>query len=181
MPPHIACFDTPIGTGGIAWTAEGVVGVRLPDPDAGRLRAALRRQFPGAEASTPPPELQDAIRAIVALLSGEPRDLRDVRLDLGSVELFERRVYAIARTIPFGQTQTYGQIASRLGDARLAREVGQALARNPFPLIVPCHRVLAAGGRLGGFSARGGVATKQRLLSIERASVSWQLPLEAVT
>jgi methylated-DNA-[protein]-cysteine S-methyltransferase len=83
----------------------------------------------------------------------------------------------VARTIAAGETLTYGQIATRLGEPRLAREVGQALARNPFPIIVPCHRVLAAGGKLGGFSASGGVATKQRLLSIERANVAWQLPL----
>jgi len=158
-----------------------VVGVRLPDADAGRQRAALRRQFPGAEESPPSPEIRGAIEAIVALLGGEPSDLRGVKLDLRAVEPFERQVYAIARTIPFGQTQTYGQIASQLGDARLARDVGQALARNPFPLVVPCHRVLAADSRLGGFSARGGVATKQRLLAIERANVSWQLPLEAVS
>ena len=181
MPTHIAFFDTPLGTGGIAWTADGVVGVRLPEADAGRLRAALRRQFPRAEGSTPPPEIQEPIQAMVALLSGEPSDLRGVRLDLRGVEPFERQVYAIARTISFGQTLTYGQIASQLGDARLAREVGQALAHNPFPLVVPCHRVLAAGGKLGGFSARGGVATKQRLLAIERAKVSWQLPLESVS
>ena len=86
-------------------------------------------------------------------------------------------MYAIARTIPAGDTLTYGQIATRLGDPSLAREVGQALAKNPFPIVVPCHRVIAAGGKLGGFSARGGVSTKQRLLSIERANVVWQLPL----
>ena len=106
------------------------------------------------------------------------RALSRIRLDLEGVPSFERQVYEVARTIPAGETVTYGQIATRLGDSRAAREVGQALARNPFPIVVPCHRVVAAGGKLGGFSARGGLATKQRLLSIERANVSWQLPLE---
>jgi methylated-DNA-[protein]-cysteine S-methyltransferase len=96
------------------------------------------------------------------------------------VDAFDRRVYEAARAIPAGETASYGQLASRLGDPRLAREVGQALARNPFPIVVPCHRVIAARGGLGGFSARGGVATKQRLLAIEQANVSWQLPLDAL-
>ncbi len=96
---------------------------------------------------------------------------------MDAVEPFERRVYDVARTIPVGHTLTYGQIATRLGDRLLAREVGQALGRNPFPIVVPCHRVLAANGKLGGFSAPGGVATKQRLLEIEQANVNWQLSL----
>ena len=80
-----------------------------------------------------------------------------------------RRVYEVARTIPPGATLTYGEIAARLELPGAARDVGQALGRNPFPLVVPCHRVVAAGGRLGGFSARGGAATKRRLLAIEGA------------
>ncbi len=125
----------------------------------------------------PPPEIQLAIERIYTLLQGQSSDLSGIRLDMERVPVFERRVYEVARTIAPGETLTYGQIAGRLGEPRLAREVGQALAHNPFPIIVPCHRVLAAGGKLGGFSASGGVATKQRLLSIERANVAWQLPL----
>jgi methylated-DNA-[protein]-cysteine S-methyltransferase len=177
MPTSFCVFDTPIGTCGVAWTDRGVVGVQLPEPDPNRVRARLRRRFPGAGELAPPPELCEAVEHIAALLRGEPGDLTRVPLDMERVPLFARRVYDVARTIPAGETLSYGQIATRLGEPRLAREVGQALARNPFPIIVPCHRVLAAGGKLGGFSARGGVATKQRLLSIERANVSWQLPL----
>ena len=179
MTTQLTFFDTPIGTVGIAWSDHGVVGVQLPEPDPGRVRARLRRRFPDAPQSPPTPEIQQAIEAMVTSLRGEPTDLSSVRLDMQTVPEFERQVYAVARTIPFGQTLSYGQIAARLGDVRLARDVGQALAHNPFPLVVPCHRVLAAGGKLGGFSARGGFATKQRLLSIERANVSWQLPLGA--
>ena len=164
-----------MGSGGIAWSDQGVVSVQLPEPEATRVRASLRRRMPGATESVPPLEIQQVIEAFRALLRGEPTSLTDVRLDMQAVPAFDRQVYEVARTIPFGKTLSYGQIATRLGDVHLARDVGQALARNPVPLVVPCHRVLAAGGKLGGFSARGGVATKQRLLALEQADVSWQL------
>jgi methylated-DNA-[protein]-cysteine S-methyltransferase len=110
-----------------------------------------------------------AIRDIVRLLAGEAVDLSRVALDMTGVPEFNRQVYAIAREIPPGETMTYGAIARRIGDVTLSRAVGQALGQNPFPIVVPCHRVLAANGKTGGFSARGGVATKMRMLSIERA------------
>jgi methylated-DNA-[protein]-cysteine S-methyltransferase len=176
MTESFALFETPIGCGGITWTERGVSGVQLPEPDAARVRSRLRRR---AAEDVPPEQVRLVIGAITALLEGQPTDLFSVRVDMDSVPDFDRQVYAAARAIRFGETVTYGELATRLGDARLARDVGQALARNPFPIVVPCHRVIAAGGRLGGFSARGGVATKQRLLAIERANVSWQLPLGA--
>jgi methylated-DNA-[protein]-cysteine S-methyltransferase len=181
MNRSFSIFDTAIGAGGIAWGDGGVIGVQLPEPDAMRVRAKLRRRFPGALETPPTPQIDQAIKRIVALLQGQSSDLSVICLDMDRVPAFERRVYEVARTIGPGETLTYGQIASRLGEPRLAREVGQALARNPFPIVVPCHRVLAAGGKLGGFSASGGVATKQRLLSIERANVAWQLPLVPAT
>lgn len=164
-------FDTPLGSVGIAWGASGVVGVQLPEATEAATRARLARAHPGAEETTapPPPQIQRAIDGIVALLGGAPDDLRDVPVDLDGVPEFDRGVYAVARAIEPGQTLTYGEIAARLGAPRGAREVGQALGHNPVPLIVPCHRVLAAGGKLGGFSARGGVTTKLRLLEIEGA------------
>lgn len=99
---------------------------------------------------------------IAALLNGEPRDLGYAKIDTAALPDFHRRVYDVARTIPAGATLSYGEVAARLGDRLLAREVGEALGQNPFPIIVPCHRVLAAGGKMGGFSARGGVRTKLR-------------------
>jgi len=177
MSPSFCIFDTALGAGGIAWGDRGVSGVQLPEADAARVRAKLKRRFPSGVETPPTAEIQVAIERICALLQGQASDLSGICLDLDFVPPFERRVYEVARTIGPGDTLTYGEIARRLGDAHLAREVGQALARNPFPIIVPCHRVLAAGGKLGGFSASGGVATKQRLLSIERANVAWQLPL----
>jgi methylated-DNA-[protein]-cysteine S-methyltransferase len=126
-------------------------------------------EVPGGERRRAPPVIGQAIAAIVALLAGERRDLSNIRLGLDDVPAFHRRVYEIARSIGPGATLTYGEIAARLGEPGLARDVGQALGQNPFPIVVPCHRVLAAGGKLGGFSARGGVATKLRLLEIEGA------------
>ncbi len=170
-------FETAVGTGGIAWGPHGVLGTQLPEPDANSVRTRFRRRFPGASESDPPQAIQQAIQGMTALLRGERVDLSAVQLDLRSVPELDQQVYAVARRVKPGETVTYGEIARTLGDPLLARDVGQALAHNPFPIVVPCHRVLAAGGKLGGFSARGGVATKQRLLEIERASVSWQLPL----
>jgi len=178
MSEHFTLFQTAIGTGGIAWSQRGVRGVQLPEIDAARLRARMRRRFPSAVETQPPPDIEQAIAQMAALMRGETSDLSSVRLDLRDVPPFDSQVYAIARTIPVGQTVAYGEIARRLGSVRLARDVGQALGRNPFTIVVPCHRVIAADGRLGGFSARGGVTTKQRLLAIERANIGWQLPLD---
>lgn len=165
-----ALFDTAIGTCAIAWNERGVVGVRLPDATASATRARMQRRFPGALETTPLPAVRAAMDAIVALLNGDPRDLSDVMIDMDGVPSFERSVYEVARTIPPGATLTYGEITARLGASReVAREVGQALGKNPFPIVVPCHRVLAANGKLGGFSAPGGTATKVRLLRIEGA------------
>jgi methylated-DNA-[protein]-cysteine S-methyltransferase len=162
-------FDTSVGRCGIAWNERGVAGVWLPESGDRRAQARIRRRLPEAVEAKPPATVRAAIEAITALLSGERRDLSGIALDFDSVTSFPRRVYEIARTIPPGETRTYGEIARVLGNPSLAREVGQALARNPFPLVVPCHRVLAANGRNGGFSAPGGVSTKLRLLEIEGA------------
>jgi methylated-DNA-[protein]-cysteine S-methyltransferase len=165
-------FDTDIGPCGIAWGERGVIAVQLPEASKARTRARLARRCPDAREAPPPPQVQAAIEDIVALLRGEACDLSGVALDMERVEEFDRRVYDIARGIPAGATLSYGEIATRLGGRELARDVGQALGRNPFPIVVPCHRVLAAGGKSGGFSANGGVTTKLRLLTIERARTS---------
>ena len=162
-------FETAIGRCGIAWGERGIRAVLFPERNEAAARARLLRKFPAASEAEPPPAIGQAIAAIVALLAGERRDLSGIRLDLDDVPAFHRRVYEIARSIGPGATLTYGEIAARLGEPGLARDVGQALGQNPFPIVVPCHRVLAAGGKLGGFSARGGVATKLRLLEIEGA------------
>jgi methylated-DNA-[protein]-cysteine S-methyltransferase len=164
-----ALFETAIGHCGIVWSERGVAGVQLPERSEDATRNRIRRRFPAAREAVPPADIRRAVDDIVALLSGEPRDLTHVAIDIDGVADFNRRVYSIARTIPSGATLSYGEIAARLGDRSLARDVGQALGQNPIPIIVPCHRVLAAGGKSGGFSAPGGVATKLQLLTIEGA------------
>lgn len=169
--PSIACaiFPTPIGPCAIAWTPAGIAGVLLPEADQDATRRRLRARFPGAADAAPPAPIAHAIDSITALLQGLTRDLTEVPLDWTGVPDFPRRVYEVARTIPPGSTRTYGDVAARVGAPGAAQAVGQALGANPFPLVVPCHRVLAASGDLGGFSAPGGAATKRRLLEIEGA------------
>jgi len=171
-----ALFDTPIGRCGIAWNARGIAATCLAEPDARRARARLARRCPGSDEQVPPPEVQRVIDRIIALLRGAGDDLADVVLDMNGIPEFNARIYAIIRAVPPGKTITYGEIAKRLG-APEARDVGQAMGQNPFPPIVPCHRVVAAGGKTGGFSAPGGVATKLRMLAIEGAQVDGTLPL----
>ena len=164
-------FDTAVGRCGIAWGARGILGVQLPERHDSATRARLIRRYPNATEVPPPPDVQRAVDDIVALLRGEKRDLSAIPLDMDRVPPFHRLVYAVARTIPPGTTLSYGDIATSLGDPAAARDVGEAMGQNPFPLIVPCHRVLAAGGKVGGFSAAGGVTAKLRLLSIEGARI----------
>jgi methylated-DNA-[protein]-cysteine S-methyltransferase len=175
--PGFALFETPIGLCGIAWNARGIIGLQLPEATADRMRARLRRRWAGATESVPPADVQRAIDRVLALLQGEAIDLGGIALDLEAAPDFHRKVYEVARTIPPGQTMTYGEIAKRLGAPHESREVGQALGRNPVAIIVPCHRVLGADGKMGGFSANGGVATKRRILEIEGASAVGAGPL----
>lgn len=164
-----ALFDTAIGICGVAWGAAGIASVQLPESNRTKTRARLRQQFPQAAEIEPTPAVCTAIEHICALLRGEAADLSGIVLDMSGVPPFHQRVYRLAREIGPGSTLTYGQLAQKLGAPGSARAVGQALGRNPFAIVVPCHRVLAAGGRMGGFSAGGGVITKQRMLEIEGA------------
>jgi O-6-methylguanine DNA methyltransferase len=166
-----ALFETAIGACGIAWTDRGIVAIQLPEAADAATRQRLLRRLPEAREIAPPPAVQRAIDSIVLLLNGESADLSSIALDMDGVPEFHRRVYEIARTIPPGATLSYGEIAARLGDPGSARAVGQALGRNPFVIVVPCHRVLAANGKTGGFSAAGGTGTKLRLLAIEGAQL----------
>lgn len=167
-----ALFDTAIGPCGAIWGEAGIVGMQFPEGDSERTRARIQQRFRQALEGEPPPAIQAVIDAVTALLAGEHPDLSQAPLDMSSIPAFERRVYEIALTIPAGKTVTYGDIARQLGDVALSRAVGQALGKNPFAPVVPCHRVLAAGGKAGGFSARGGLSAKARLLTIERATTS---------
>lgn len=174
MEAACTLFDTAVGRCGIAWGPNGIRAFQLPEPDdEATLRRLFRRGGPLPQRE-PPAEVQDVIRRVQALLNGEPIDLRDVVLDQDGIPDFHRRVYAITREVLAGQTRTYGDIATELGDISLARAVGQALGANPHAVIMPCHRVLAAGGASGGFSAGGGINTKLRILLIEHAQIGAQ-------
>ncbi len=165
-------FDTAVGHCAIAWGPLGITGVQLPETDEAATRERMHSRFPGVAESAPPAPVTQAIDKLVAMLSGAPvipADLSDIELDMSATPPFHQRVYAVARRMVPGETMTYGEMARLLGEPGAARAVGQALGHNPFAPIVPCHRILAADGRAGGFSADGGVRTKLHLLEIEHA------------
>jgi methylated-DNA-[protein]-cysteine S-methyltransferase len=177
-----ALFDTAIGRCGIAWIQASIVGLQLPEASDAIAESQLKRRFPDLCPAIPPPEIAAAIAAIREFLAGTTDTaLADLPLALDSVGEWERSVYRAAQTIKVGRTITYGELAAQLGDPCKARAVGQALGRNPWPIVVPCHRITAAGGAMGGFSAPGGIATKYKLLEIEGALAPEALPLFAPT
>jgi len=161
-------FDTPIGHTAIAWGERGILRVQLPDAHPHATRQRLLERLPEALEHTPPPLVCRVIQDIVGMLRGDPDGLTHIQLDMQGIPPFHQRVYHAARDIPRGQTLSYGAIATRIGSPLASRAVGQALGQNPFALIVPCHRVLAANGKPGGFTAPGGIDTKLRLLRLER-------------
>ncbi len=165
-------FDTAIGWCGIAWSEAAIVGVQLPDGDEHATGARMRRRFPRVPEATAPATVEAVLDRVRATLDGVHDPLLDVPLDMSGTPEFYQRVWNLARAIPPGRTLSYGEVAAQLGEPGAARAVGQALGRNPFAPIVPCHRVLAARSGAGGFSADGGVVTKLRLLEIEKAQLA---------
>ena len=162
-----ALFPTPLGACGIAWNDHAVTGVQLPEKDEPATRARMQRRFTNTPEDLPPPTVRHAIESITALLNGDQRDLAEIALDTNDLAPFDQHVYEAARKIPPGTTITYGELAHRIGEPHAAQAVGQALGRNPFAPVVPCHRIVAADGKMHGFSATGGTTTKLRLLTIE--------------
>jgi methylated-DNA-[protein]-cysteine S-methyltransferase len=162
-------FETAMGTGGLAWSAAGVIAVAFPGPEPAKTRAHLLARAAEAVETAPPADIARVVDDIVALFAGEARNLSYAPLDMGAVPDFDRGVLALTLKIKPGETKTYGDLAAALGDISLSRRVGQALGRNPFPVIVPCHRVIGASGAMTGFSAPGGAEAKRRLLKIEGA------------
>jgi methylated-DNA-[protein]-cysteine S-methyltransferase len=165
---QFSLFPTPLGDCGIAWRGDVVVATCLPDESPADTARRLAART-GGTVGEPPAAIRRAIASITALLEGERTDLAAIACDFGGADPFAAQVYAATRAIPAGETTTYGAISSQLGDKQLSRNVGQALGRNPLPIIVPCHRVIGADGKLTGFSAAGGVATKLKMLAIEGA------------
>ena len=162
-------FDTMIGRCGIAWGDSGILGVQLPEAREIETRRRMLRQYPDARELRPPLDVEIAIEGIAAMLRGEAADLSDIILDMTGIHAFDVRVYDVTRTIPRGETRTYGEIAAKLRASGAVHSVAQAIARNPFMIIVPCHRVLEAGSYADRISPNGGAISKRRLLSIEGA------------
>lgn len=166
---HHALFPTPIGTCGVAWSAQGLVALALPERDAAATEKRLIAKSRSTGQAEPPPEVAQAIGRIQSYCAGERIDFAAVPLDLSAIDPFRRKLYEAMRALGFGETTTYGALAKQTGasDWEAARDVGIAMGQNPLPIVVPCHRVLAAGGKLGGFSAYGGTTTKEKLLALE--------------
>lgn len=161
-------FETQGGFCGIAWNDVGITRFQLPTADEAATERLFLRRLPKAERGTPPPHIEDAIAATKRYFAGERVDFSHLILDLRDQDEFFRRIYSAARNVGWGHTTTYGTLAKELGAGpEAARDVGQAMAKNPVALIIPCHRVLAAGGKLGGFSAPGGGMSKTRMLELE--------------
>jgi methylated-DNA-[protein]-cysteine S-methyltransferase len=176
---HYMIFETAAGYCGIAWSNVGITRFQLPARSAKATEQNLLRRLPGAEPGTATAEVVDAVAAVRRYFEGEKIDFSDVRLDLDEQEEFFKQIYLATRRVGWGHTTTYGTLAKELGvGPEAARDVGQAMAKNPVPLIIPCHRVLAAGGKVGGFSAPGGSAAKIRMLELEGVHVGLVKPAQ---
>jgi methylated-DNA-[protein]-cysteine S-methyltransferase len=173
---HYCLFDTAIGPCGVAWNRHGVTRLQLPEVDAGATERRLSARAEKASEATPT-TIDQVIADIQGYMTGRNVDFAAVAIDLTNADPFQLKVYEAARAIPWGHTVSYGELARRTGIPGGARAVGQAMSRNPVPIIIPCHRVLAKGHRVGGFSAHGGVFTKERLLALEGVRVEAGTPL----
>jgi methylated-DNA-[protein]-cysteine S-methyltransferase len=177
---HYCLLDTNVGSCGIAWSARGVARFQLPASSAEATKRLLLRRTPGAFLAEPPPAIAGAIAAVQRYFSGEETDFSSVPVDIEDQDAFFQQIYAALRRVPWGHTTTYGALAKELGAGpEAARDVGQAMAQNPVALIIPCHRVLAAGGKVGGFSAPGGSVAKLRMLALEGVDLAPPPPAQA--
>ena len=176
-PMRYHLFATPIGPVGVAWSDNGLTRLQLPELDPGATERRLRGRSPRAAPGRPTAQIDRAIAQVESYLAGKRVDFASVELDLSGIGAFHHRIYDAARRVPWGETTTYGDLAQRVGSPGAARAIGQAMGRNPVPIIIPCHRILASGKKVGGFSAFGGVTTKQRLLALEGVRLDDDAPL----
>ena len=174
---HYCLFDTAIGPCGVAWSEQGLTRVQLPEADRSATERRLKARSGGTQADDPPTQIKQLIAEIQRYALGERVDFSSAVLDLSNVAPIDREIQAAARSIAWGATATYGDLARQTGTPGDARGVGQAMSRNPMPIVIPCHRVLAKGNKLGGFSAYGGTVTKERLLALEGVRVGDDAPL----
>jgi len=176
---HYLIFETASGFCGIAWSNVGIARFQLPTRSAEATERILLRRVPGAEPEAPTPEVVEAVAAVKRYFEGEETDFSSFSLDLSDQDALFKQIYAAARQVGWGRTTTYGALAKEVGAGpEAARDVGQAMAKNPVALIIPCHRVLAAGGKVGGFSAPGGAAAKIRMLELEGVHVEAPQPAQ---
>jgi methylated-DNA-[protein]-cysteine S-methyltransferase len=179
MTSRYLLFETAAGFCGIAWNDAGIVRFQLPGRSADATRRLLLRRLPEAEPGEPTPDVARAVAAAKRYFEGEETDFSGFALDLADQDAFFRRIYEATRKVGWGRTTTYGALAKELGaEPQAARDVGQAMAANPIPLFIPCHRVLAAGGKVGGFSAPGGSAAKLRMLELEGVRLEEKRPAQ---
>ena len=179
MDTHYTVLETALGFAGIAWSASGIARFQLPSATAEATMRNLLRRIPDGVAAEPPSHIADAVNAAQRYFAGEKVDFSHLTLDLAGQDNLFREIYAAARRVGYGRTTTYGELAKAIGrsDWEAARDVGQAMAKNPVALIIPCHRVLAAGGKVGGFSAPGGAGTKIKMLELEGVTLEPQKSL----
>src|SRR6266568_1344121 len=173
---HYRLFDTAIGPCGVAWSERGLTRLQLPEAGPSATEKRLRKHAASASRDAPA-EIEQTIAKLQRYLTGGRLDFSSVAVDLTGIGPFQRRVYEAARSVRWGQTASYGELARQAGSPEAARAVGQALSRNPVPIIIPCHRILAKGHRIGGFSAHGGTVTKERLLALEGVRLDADAPL----
>ncbi len=173
-------FDTALGVCGLAWSDRGLTRLQLPEIDSKATEARLAAWDPSATSADPTAEMATAVALLQRYFDGQRIDLNDITLDLGDISPFYKAVYAATRKLGWGETTTYGELAAQVGSPGAARAIGQAMSRNPVPIIVPCHRVLASGARPGGFSSFGGTLTKGRLLAMEGVTIATSAPLLAL-
>jgi methylated-DNA-[protein]-cysteine S-methyltransferase len=176
-PMHYCLFDTAIGAVGVAWSADGITRLQLPEANRSATQHRLRGRSASTAESQPPPKIVRVIDVVQHYMAGQRIDFSGIVLDLTGVGPFHRSTYEALRRVGWGETTTYGALARQTGDPGASRAVGQAMGRNPIPVIIPCHRVLASGGKPGGFSAFGGTVTKQRLLELEGVYLDGGAPL----
>jgi methylated-DNA-[protein]-cysteine S-methyltransferase len=174
---HYQLFNTKLGVCGIAWSEHGVTRLQLPERSSTATERLLRARSVCGCAGVPPAPVKQAIAMLQRYFAGERVESASVVLALPGIGAFHRKIYDVARALAWGQTASYGELARQVGSPGAARAVGQAMGHNPVPIIVPCHRVLASGRKIGGFSAFGGALTKQRLLALEGVHLGCGTPL----
>lgn len=174
-----AVFETAIGACGVAWQRDALIRLQLPEGTLAATRRRLSAKLDAATEGSPPDKVAAAIGKLERYFAGERIELDDIAIDLPGVGDFHRRIYAVTRALRWGVISTYGDIARQVATVGAARAVGQAMGRNPLPIVIPCHRVIAQSRKIGGFSAHGGAITKERLLAMEGVRLVEELPLLA--